>query len=97
MTAYFDGCYFDPLYFDASACAPGQHLGRHVRGRKRRPFIPLLPEPVVEDVTEAIDTEREAAQALVAAVVADATMRVLVRQAKRRREDEWLLELVEAA
>lgn len=96
MSAYFDGCYFDPAYFDASECVTTPTVGRHVRGRNRRPFIPLLPEPPpVDDAEDAIERERVAARALVAAVVGDATLRVL--KVRRRREDEWLLGLEEAA
>lgn len=43
---YFDGCYFDIAYFDASPCVPPPvaTLGRHVRGRHPIIETPLEPE-----------------------------------------------------
>ena len=45
---YFDGCYFDPLYFNASPCGPGGGGG----GPKRRP-IPIIALPIEEEPDEA--------------------------------------------
>ncbi len=48
---YFDGCYFDPLYFDASVCAPTATLGRHVRSARRGSVFIDDALPVPEDQT----------------------------------------------
>jgi len=46
---YFDGCDFDPTYFDASVCAPSG--GRGGKGGRRRVMLRPLPpeEPYFDD------------------------------------------------
>jgi hypothetical protein len=41
---YFDGCYFDPTYFDAAPCSTGGRPAKGIRRLVRRPE----PEPLDE-------------------------------------------------
>ena len=73
-------------------------LGRHVRG-KRRPLIPLLPEPEVtleqtQDEERRIAAAAQAHEALVA-MAQDAIRRTIVN--RRAVEDEWVLGLLSDA
>ena len=46
MSPYFDGCAFDPTYFDASVCSTGgRGGGRRVQLIRR----PDLPDPLLDE------------------------------------------------
>ncbi len=50
---YFDGCYFDPTYFDASPCGPtvtgGGHKGWPTGSRQARRLEAAMQQQLDED------------------------------------------------
>ena len=52
MSPYFDGCYFDPDYFDASECTPPVVTGGRQAYRSRRTAQLTMPEPLIRNDDE---------------------------------------------
>lgn len=92
---YFDGCYFDPAYFDASPCVPVV-TDEHHGGMLLDPPPGWLPISYQRIATNGpLYPERRRRRVIPDSVVFGTVTDVL-REMERRRnaEDEWVLGLI---